>query len=202
MNEKKLFASSYFLLFQRTSLVENRSVLVSSCYSFISIHSEGTTLHHTCVSFVILHEILECESLSRVLLDTLHDALTADGAIVRNVIVHARVWFRTENTSGVHESTLVNIHDIAITVVVDEVAPIHFVHFARKRKVVVPSETLSPVELIHVPTARTATGINESIVVNVFIAEFAKSMTACLMLDDSTSVEWIVIRAKRTKSDG
>ena len=47
MNEKKLFASSYFLLFQRTSLVEDRSVLVGSCYSFISIHSEGTTLYHT-----------------------------------------------------------------------------------------------------------------------------------------------------------
>ena len=87
MNEKKLFASSYFLHFQRTSLVEDRSVLVSSCYSFISIHSEGTTLHHTSVSLVILYEILESESLSSVLLDTFHDALTADGALADKKLV-------------------------------------------------------------------------------------------------------------------
>ena len=125
--------SSHFLHFQRTALVEYRSVLVGGSCALVTIAAEGTALHDSCITLVVLDEVLEGEGLASILLDASYNALTTDGAIVRNVVVHTRVRFGAEDTPIVHESTFVNIHDVAISIIVDEVAPIHTVHLACER---------------------------------------------------------------------
>ena len=100
-----------------------------------------------------------------------------------------------------HVSTLVDVHDVAIAVVEDKMAPTHAVHLAGDFEIVVPTETLCPVELHHVSAASTIAEVDESIVVDVLIAQFAKSMTACLMLNHASCVEWITVGALRTESN-
>ena len=108
-------------------------MLVGSSCSLISIAAEGTAFHDTSVTLVVLDELLKRECLACILFDSSHDALSTDGAIVRDVVVHARVRFRTEYTTVVHESSFVDVNEVAVSVVIDEVAPIHFVHLSRQR---------------------------------------------------------------------
>ena len=77
---------------QRASLVDNRCMLIGMGSALVAIGTEGTALYHSCITLIVLHEILERVSFARILLDALHDTLTADCAIVRNIIVHTRVW--------------------------------------------------------------------------------------------------------------
>ena len=48
----------------------------------------------------------------------------------------------------------------------------------------------------------TTASVDEGFVIDVLIAEFAKSMTAGFMLDDTTGVEWITVCAQWTEGDG
>ena len=48
----------------------------------------------------------------------------------------------------------------------------------------------------------TTASVDEGIVIDVLIAEFAKSMTAGFMLDDTTGVEWITVCTQWTEGDG
>ena len=137
--QEPLLMSSHFLHFQRTVLVHHRSVLVGGSGALVAIASEGTTLHDSSVTLVVLDEVLERERLASILLDALDDALTTDGIIIRDVVVHTRVGLGTEDTTVVHESTLVDVHDVAVSLVIDEVAPIHAVHLAGEREVVISS---------------------------------------------------------------
>ena len=80
-------------------------------------------------------------------------------------------------------------------------APAYAMHLAGKLKVVVPAERLSSVEFKNVSTARAATSIDEGVVINVLIAQLSKSVSACLMLDDATSVERITLGTLRTEGN-
>ena len=100
-----------------------------------------------------------------------------------------------------HVASLVNIHDVAVAVVEDQMAPAHAVHLAGKFKIVVPAERLGSVEFKNVTTAGTIAEINEGIVINVLIAQLSESVTACLMLDDTTGIERITIGTLRTEGN-
>ena len=88
---------------------------------------------------------------------------------------------------------------VAVAVVVDEVAPAYVVHLAGEREVVVPAERLRAVELQHVSAAAAAASVDEGVVVDVLVAEFAESVTACLVLNHAARVERIVVGAERTE---
>ena len=184
---------------QWTALVDNRSMLIGSCVALVAIATESTALYDSCISFVVLHEVFETVCFASIRLDALHDTLTADGAIVRNIVVHAGVRLRAEYASVVHVASFVNIHDVAIAVVEDQMAPAYAMHLAGKLKVVVPAERLGSVEFKNVSTARAATSIDEGVVINVLIAQLSESMSACLMLDDATGIERITVGTLRTE---
>ena len=187
---------------QWTALVDNRSMLIGSCVALVAIATESTALYDSRISLVVLHEIFETVGFSGISLDALHDTLTADGAIVRNIVVHAGVRLRTEYASVVHVASLVDVYNVAISVVENQMTPTYAMHLAGKFQVIKPTKRFGCVEFKNVSAAGAVAEIDEGVVINVLIAQLSESMSACLMLDDSTSVEWIVIRAKRTKSDG
>ena len=117
------------LSFQRAAFMNLGQIL-------ICMHAASCIrrIYGACLDFraalVVLHEILERILLTGILLDTFHDRLTADGAIIRNVIVHATGLFRTEYATAVHKSTFVDIYPVAVTIIEYQVTPRHFVHFA------------------------------------------------------------------------
>ena len=47
--------------------------------------------HVASLALVVLHKIFKRVGLASIALDAFHDALAADGAVIRNVVVHARV---------------------------------------------------------------------------------------------------------------
>lgn len=120
--------------------MEDRSMLVGSGCALVAIAAESTALYDSRIPLVVLHEIFETVGFSGISLDALHDTLTADGAVVRNIVVHAGVRLRTEDASIVHVASLVNIHDVAISVVENQMTPTYAMHLAGKFQVVVPAE--------------------------------------------------------------
>ena len=44
---------------QRASLVDNRCMLIGMGSALVAIGTEGTALHYTCISLIILHEVLK-----------------------------------------------------------------------------------------------------------------------------------------------
>ena len=174
-------------------------MLIGSCGALVAIAAEGTALYDSCIPLVVLHEIFETVGFSGISLDALHDTLTADGAVVRNIVVHAGVWLRTEDAPTVHEASLVNIHDVAVAVVEDQMAPAYAVHLARKLQVVIPAVRFSSVEFKNVSAAVATASIDEGVVINVLIAQLSESVSACLMLNHATGIERITIGALRTE---
>ena len=132
--------SSYLSHLQWASLVEDRCMLIGMGSALVAIGTEGTALHYTCISLIILHEVLERVCFASISLDALHDTLTADGAVVRNIVVHAGVRLRTEYASVVHVASLVDVYDVAISVVENQMTPAYAMHLAGKFQVVVPAE--------------------------------------------------------------
>ena len=120
--------------------MEDWSMLVGSGCALVAIAAECTALYDSRIPLVVLHEIFETVGFSCIRLDALHDTLTTDGAVVRNIVVHAGVRLRAEDATVVHVASLVNIHDVAVAVVEDQMAPAHAVHLACKLQVVVPAE--------------------------------------------------------------
>ena len=192
--------SSHFLHIQRTALMYNGGMLIGMCIELVvRVH---TACHVSCIALVILDKLLKRECLTGISLDALHDALAADGAIVGDVVVHAGVLLRAEHATVVHIAALVDVNDVAVSVVEDKMAPAYIVHLARKREIVIPAERLRTVKFHDMTAAGTAASIDEGIVIDVFIAELAESVTACLMLNHATRVERIAVCAKRAEGYG
>ena len=120
--------------------MEDWSMLVGSGCALVAIAAESTALYDSRIPFVVLHEIFETVGFSGISLDALHYTLTADGAVVRNIVVHAGVRLRTEYTSVVLVASLVDVYDVAISVVENQMTPAYAMHLAGKFQVVVPAE--------------------------------------------------------------
>ena len=125
---------------QRTAFMEDRSMLVGSGCALVAIAAECTALYDSRIPLVVLHEVFETVGFSGISLDALHDTLTTDGAVVRNIVVHAGVRLRTEYASVVHVASLVDVYDVAVAVVENQMAPAYAMHLAGKFQVVVPAE--------------------------------------------------------------
>ena len=120
--------------------MEDWSMLVGSGCALVAIAAECTALYDSRIPLVVLHEIFETVGFSCIRLDALHDTLTADGAVVRNIVVHAGVRLRTEYASVVLVASLVDVYDVAISVVENQMTPTYAMHLAGKFQVVVPAE--------------------------------------------------------------
>ena len=123
--------------------MEDRSMLVGSGCALVAIAAESTALYDSRIPLVVLNEIFETVGFSGISLDALHDTLTADGAVVRNIVVHAGVRLRTEYASVVHVASLVDVYDVAISVVENQMTPTYAMHLAGKFQVVVPASDLA-----------------------------------------------------------
>ena len=133
---------------------------------------------------VVGNELLEGERFSGIFLDAPYDGFPADGAEIRNVIVHAAGLLGAVDTSGMHVASLKHVHYSTVLIMVDQVCPGHFMHLGRKREVGVPAQRLCISDFIaDVPANRTLG--DECIVIEVFISEFTEPVSACLMLYDS-----------------
>ena len=98
-----------------------------------------------------------------------------------------------------HEAALIHVNDIAVAVVVDEMAPSHTVRLARQREIVIPSITLGGIQFVNMSTAAASASIYKGIVIDRFITEFAKAMTTCFMLHHTTGIKRIAVGAERTE---
>ena len=98
-----------------------------------------------------------------------------------------------------HEAALIHINNIAVTAVVDEMAPSNTVRLARQGEIIIPSITLGVVQLVNMSAAAASASIYKGIVIDRFITEFAKAMTTCCMLHYTTGIKRIVIGAERTE---
>ena len=120
--------------------MEDWSMLVGSGCALVAIAAESTALYDSRIPLVVLNEVFETVGFSGISLDALHDTLTADGAVVRNIVVHAGVRLRTEYASVVHVASLVDVYDVAVAVIENQMAPTYTMHLAGKFQVVVPAE--------------------------------------------------------------
>ena len=55
----RLTMFSHLRHLQRTPLMDDRSVLISSCVALVAIATEGTALHDTRITLIVLYEVLE-----------------------------------------------------------------------------------------------------------------------------------------------
>ena len=150
--------------------MEDWSMLVGSGCALVAIAAESTALYDSRIPFVVLNEVFETVGFSGISLDALHDTLTADGAVVRNIVVHAGVRLRTEYTSVVHVASLVDVYDVAISVVENQMTPAYAMHLAGKFQVIKPTKRLGSVEFKNVTSAGAVAEIDEGVVINVLIA--------------------------------
>lgn len=104
------------------------------------IRSVAETCRCSRITLVVLHKFLEVVGLACITLDAFHDAFTADGAVIRDVVVHAAVVLATEYATAVHQSPFIDVDNITIAVIEDEVTPGNFIHLAGKGEIVVPAQ--------------------------------------------------------------
>ena len=130
--------SSHFWHLQRIALVNLWSMLIGMGSALVV--DIDATCNSAGISLVVLYEFLKRIWLASISLDTLNNALATYGAIIWYIVVHTRVCLRAEHTTVVHIATLINIYDVAVTVVEDEMAPAYTVHLASKLKVVEPTK--------------------------------------------------------------
>ena len=156
----------------------------------------------TGICLVIGLEIFERVCFAGIGFDTFHNAFAADGAVIRNVIVHTTVLFRAEYAPVVHEAAFEDVYVVAILRVEDEVAPGHFVHLAGEREIVVPAQAFGPVELEYVSTAGARAEVDELVVVDVLVAQLAEAVASGFMLDDAARVQRIAVGAQGAEGDG
>ncbi len=63
-------------------------------------------------------------------------------------------------------------------------------------------DILAPFNSRTCPQQRTSQKhLDEGVVINVLIAQLSESVSACLMLDDATGIEWITIGTLRTEGN-
>ena len=120
--------------------MEDWSMLVGSGCTLVAIAAESTALYDSRIPLVGLRELSQGVGFSGLSPDALRDTLTTDGAVVRNIVVHAGVRLRTEYASVVHVASLVDVYDVAVAVVENQMAPAYAMHLAGKLQVVVPAE--------------------------------------------------------------
>ena len=63
-------------------------------------------------SGVVGVEVVKVERYSGIVHDPLDDGLAGNGAVVRDVVVHATGWLTTEDATGVEETALVDVNGI------------------------------------------------------------------------------------------
>ena len=141
----------------------------------------------------MLYEVLERVSLASITLNSLYYALATYGTIVRNIIVHAGVLLRSEHSATMHKATFIDIHDVTIAIIKDEMTPPHIVHLAGQREIFIPAQGKIISQIICMRTASATASINKSIVIDIFVSEFAKAMSASFMLHYATRVKRIAI---------
>ncbi len=101
-----------------------------------------------------------------------------------------------------HETSFIDVHQLAIFLIEYQVTPWNLIHFARQRQVLVPAFRLGSVEFIHVAAAGASAGINERVVVDVLIAELSEAVTTSFVLDDSAEIHRVAVVTLRTVGDG
>ena len=134
-------------------------------------------------SFVERGKFLEAERFAGISFDSFDDAFAADSAVIGNVVVHTAVLFRAEDAAGVHVAAFVNIDDVTVTGIENQMAPADFVHLTGQLKVVIPSQALAIQEFIDMRATSTTTCIDEGVVIDVFIREFAEPVASGLELE-------------------
>ena len=101
-----------------------------------------------------------------------------------------------------HESSFEDVNELAVLLVENEMAPWHLAHLSCEGEIVVPAFGFRHVELEYMAAACAVAGVDESIMIDVFITELSESVSAGLVLHYSSEVEWIAVVAHRTVCDG
>lgn len=166
------------------------------------IRSVAETCRCSRIALVVLHKFLEVVRLACITLDAFHDAFTADGAVIRDVVVHAAVVLGAEYATAVHIGSLKDIHDIAVSVIEDKVAPRNFIHLAGKGEVVVPAEIFGIIHGIYVPAASAITEVDKCIVVDILITQFPETVSTCFVLNHTACIKRITVGTHGAEGNG
>ena len=102
----------------------------------------------------------------------------------------------------VSETALIHIHHVVVRGVIEQSAPWHIVCLGRERYVAVPPELLSLGQFGGMLAALAVACCDEGVVVDAFVGQFAKSVPACFVLDDTSHIVGIRPLAARTERDG
>ena len=102
-------------------------------------HSPGNNVG---ISIVILYKLFERIRLTSIRLDTSHNAFPANGVVVRDIIVHATVGFRTIDSPAMHEGSFKHIDDVVIAGVEDEMTPCDIMNLSCHINVIIPTQSL------------------------------------------------------------
>ena len=83
---------SHLRHFQRIASVYHGRVLVhTAVYVAHAAAPACAACHVASLALVVLHKVVKRVGLASIALDAFHDALAADGAVIRHIIIHARV---------------------------------------------------------------------------------------------------------------
>lgn len=182
---------------QRVTLMDDRCVLMS-VGSALVIHVHASC-HGAGIAIVMLYEILIRVRLTSITLYPLYYALAAYRTVVRNIIVHAGVPLRPEHSTTMHKAAFIDIHYVAVAVIENEMTPSYIVPLAGQRQILIPAQGEIIPQIICMRTATATASINESIVIDILVTEFAEPMSASFMLHYSTRIERITISAQRAE---
>ena len=93
-------------------------------------------------ALVISYKIFKTICLTGITFYTFDNTFPTDGAEIWDIVVHAAVKLRAENTTRMHVSTFIDVHDIAISWVEDKMTPSYLMHFSGCLYVVIPASSL------------------------------------------------------------
>ena len=100
-----------------------------------------------------------------------------------------------------HKRPFEHIYDLLILFRENQVAPRHFVHLSRQREIRIPTFGFRYVEFEYVGATGAGAVVDKCIVIDVFVAQLAESVTTCLVLNHATEIERITVIAHRTVGD-
>ena len=138
---------------------------------------------------------LEVERFARQLHDAADNDFAADAIIIRYIGAHAALRLRTVNATQVVVAAFVHVHDVAVTLVEEQVAPRQVVDAARKGQVAKTTFRLGFVKRIQSIASWACTAPDKLKVTYSLFAQVTEIMSSHLMLNETTLIVRVTVIA-------
>ena len=95
--------------------------------------------------------------------------------------------------------SIINIYNVVIPGIMNQMIPWNIFISAAQRQILSPSGSLHALQICHMRTTGTLTGLNPGPVINIFICQLGKSVPTSFVLYQSPGIVWKIQFALRTK---